>query len=167
MLNPEQLETTIKMLALAAAQIEATMIEAGESVSELSTSFSEIAEKFHHLDGHQDDTIVQVSRADFTALREQINQAIVAIQFYDRMTQRLHHVNDGLIETAGLLEDPEVPNTKWEALQDNIKKQYTMESERQMFDQIVSGKKLDEAIEIFKKVTANTLNDQSNDIELF
>lgn len=167
MLKPEQLESTIKMLALAAAQIEATMIEAGQSVSELSTSFSEIAEKFHHLDGHQDETLVQVSRTDFTALREQINQAIVAIQFYDRMTQRLHHVNEGLIETAELLENPKVSNTEWEALQETIKKQYTMESERQMFDQIVAGKKLDEALETFKKLTENTLNNQKNDVELF
>jgi len=168
MLEQDQLESTIKMLALAAAQIEATMIEAGNSVSELSTSFTEIAEKFHHLDGHESETVVKVNRDDFMELRQKINSAIVAMQFYDRMTQRLHHVNNGLTETATLLEEPSTIRSKdWSALQDGIKQRYTMESERKMFEQIVSGTSLSEALEDFKRITANTLNQATDDVELF
>lgn len=168
MLKQEQLESTIKMLALAAAQIEATMIEAGNSVSELSTAFSEIAEKFHHLDGHDSDTVIEVNREDFQALRQKINSAIVAMQFYDRMSQRLHHVNTGLTETAGLLEDPNgIEDHDWAVLQEGIKQKYTMESERQMFDQIVAGTALDDALETFKRVTSETLSKSADDIELF
>ncbi|GLQ31915.1 hypothetical protein [Litoribrevibacter albus] len=168
MLNQEQLEATIKMLALAVAQIEATMIEAGQSVTELSSSFSEIAENFHHLDGHDAETVIRVDRRDFSNLREKLNRAIIAMQFYDRMTQRLHHVNTGLTDTANLLGDPSnISDQDWNDLQNSIKQRYTMESERKMFEQIVSGISLDEALEAFKQITSSTLAEPQDDIELF
>jgi septal ring factor EnvC (AmiA/AmiB activator) len=168
MLKQEQLEATIKMLTLASAQIEATMIEAGQSIDELSSSFSEIAQQFHHLDGHEDETVVRVSREDFSQLRLKINQAIIAMQFYDRMTQRLHHINSGLSDTSKILENLDTATEQdWQKLQNMIRSNYTMESERNMFERIVAGTSLDEALNDFKRLTEKTVSKDNGDIELF
>jgi predicted RNase H-like nuclease (RuvC/YqgF family) len=85
------------------------------------------------------------------------------------MTQRLHHVNSGLIETATLLEDPDsiVPQD-WHKLQSGIKDNYTMESERAMFEQIVAGTSLKEALSSFKQSKDNESTSQTeDDVELF
>ncbi|GAA3920563.1 hypothetical protein [Litoribacillus peritrichatus] len=166
MSNQAKIESTIKMLALAAAQIEATMIESGNSVSALSNSFSTIAEKFHHLDDHNDDTVISLTTEDFQALRSKINEAIIAMQFYDRMTQRLHHINEGLSATSSLLESStSTPESDWVKLQETIKSRYTMESEREMFEQIIAGSPLKEALASFKN-SSSTFNNQE-EIELF
>jgi hypothetical protein len=167
--HKEQIESTICMLALAAAQIEATMLESGDSVSALSESFSAIAEKFHHLDGHKDNTVISLDMADFQSLRVKINEAIIAMQFYDRMTQRLHHINEGLTATSSLLENPTKTNeSNWSNLQKNIKNHYTMESERTMFEQIIAGSSLNEALTTFRQAASNPSNNVAeDDIELF
>ncbi len=170
MQNKEQIESTVRMLALAAAQIEATMLESGDSVSALSESFAAIAEKFHHLDGHEESTVISLDKADFQSLRAKINEAITAMQFYDRMTQRLHHINEGLTATSELLESPdEHPKSNWEELQNAIKNRYTMESERKMFEEIIAGASLSEALTSFREASINPINtnDTEDDIELF
>ena len=173
MLNKEQLDSTLQMLSLSIAQIEASMIEANESVQTLTSSFTKVAERFHHLDGHCYKTVVEVEPEEFANLRSHLNDAISSIQFYDRLTQRLHHVNESLASVKSLLDDPSnTDQSLWSTLQSAIKANYTMDSERILFESILKGESLDDALKKFQtslkdKKAQPEANDSEADIELF
>jgi prolyl oligopeptidase PreP (S9A serine peptidase family) len=94
-----------------------------------------------------------------------IQAAIIAFQFYDRMQQCLQHVTSNLRGLSKLVENPERlynPN-QWHEFQNQIRSRYTMESEKMMFDAILQGKSVDDAI-----AEKNALgHKKSDDIELF
>lgn len=51
------------------------------------------------------------------ALREQLQQAVTGLQFYDRLTQHLGHVQDYLAGSARKLgADPQVQDSRWTGL---------------------------------------------------
>jgi len=71
----------------------------------------------------------------------QMQQAIVAFQFYDTLVQRLDHVVICLSKLGELVSDSErnaLPK-EWSALQASIRNRYTMEKERELFDAILRG----------------------------
>ena len=101
------------------------------------------------------------------ATSETVQASVVAFQFYDRLQQCLQHVTLSLLELSELIEAPERlynPN-EWKKLQDQIKSRYTMESEKLMFDAILQGKSIVEAIEL-SAANAQTESDD-DEIELF
>jgi ubiquinone/menaquinone biosynthesis C-methylase UbiE len=97
--------------------------------------------------------------------KAKIQAAIIAFQFYDRMQQCLQHVTSNLRSLSTLVESPERlynPN-EWREFQHQIRSRYTMESEKMMFDAILQGKSIAEAISAKDAYQQS----QTNDIELF
>lgn len=155
-------EDTLKMLSVSVAQIQSTLNDGGESVDELTSSFVDLAETFHNLMTHKTD----IDHTDLVGIRHQIEHAIVAFQFYDRISQRLDHVSNSLMQMSDIIADPaqrQDPEV-WQTFQQHNQAKLTMESERQLFADILNGVPIDEAI-------ANTRNkrdaDSDDSIELF
>ena len=142
----QHLEQTVKMLYLAIAQIETALGEGNREAGIIGEAFSQISQHAKSLrsDGGDPDTC--------NVIDQQVLQAVTAFQFYDRMSQRVDHVQVGLrrlievMENEGDLHNPAV----WQKIQDEIKSSYTMEAERMMFDKIMQGVSLEEALEIFR-----------------
>ena len=67
--------------------------------------------------------------------------AATALQFHDRLNQRLTHVRDTLASLAKFLDEcaHHGPGSNWERLRSDIRGQYSMEQERVMFDLLVGG----------------------------
>jgi hypothetical protein len=95
------------------------------------------------------------------------NDSIVAFQFYDRMQQCLEHVTSNLNGLSNIVENPNLlyNSVEWKNLQNMIRDRYTMESEKAMFDAILGGKSIDEAIAIAADYEAE--DEKDNEIELF
>ena len=95
-----------------------------------------------------------------------VHTTVVAFQFYDRMTQKLDHVHNSLASLGALIGDPVriTSANAWNALQSDIRSSYTMEAERAMFDALMNGATVAEALELLTK-----LNDEQpeGDIDLF
>lgn len=179
--NPDldwsQLKETILMLNLAIAQIQQSMIEGDASVNTLTDSFTSLAtnlkdirDSIEHLEdtSHPENEKVKlIIQGSATTASDKVNAAIVAFQFYDKLTQRLQHVSDSLNSLSALIADPAslYSPPQWRALQEHIRSKYTMEEERKMFDKVLSGKPINEAIEEFKAEIHQ--NHQDDDIELF
>jgi hypothetical protein len=184
--NPDldwsQVRETINMITLAVAQIECTMKDGEEAVSELSESFTFMATQLQGLvdKGHMLENTQHKSASELIGeiqdnaqdIQGKVNKAIVAFQFYDRLTQRLDHAKRDLSWLSSLISDPcQLYNPQaWKKLQDDIASNYTMNEERIMFQQIMNGASVDDALEIYKhhfsKEDKN--EDQSGDeIELF
>lgn len=178
-LDWSQIQETITMLALAVAQVESSMNDGEESVSTLTSSFTKMAqyigkirEVTARITPDKLDKYKVVMAATTQELEDNVQNAVVAFQFYDRITQRLEHVCHSIDKLGGLINDKSAlfnPD-KWQALQGQIKSSYTMEAERIMFEHILRGHSIQEALEIYRHNFNNEDLNNSNDddeIELF
>ncbi|MDT8403853.1 hypothetical protein [Sulfuriflexus sp.] len=162
-----QVRETVRMLNLAMARMTHAMRDGDESVDHLSRSFTDMV---GHLKFMQD-TITQMAEDDTrrdllahsTAIRGQVDSAIMAFQFYDRLSQRMQHVSNSLEALSKLVDSPQrlYNPVEWKALQELIRANYTLDSDKQMFEDLLRGKSI-EAI-----MQAATVASSDGDIELF
>lgn len=168
-LDWSQVRETVKLLNLSAVQVDVLMQDSELSVNTLTESFTDIVESMqkinHHLlslDASDDSNQALVCCLE---TKDKIQRAIIAFQFYDRMQQCLQHVTSNLRGLSKLVENPERlynPN-EWRGFQGRIRSRYTMESEKMMFDAILQGQSVDDAI----AAKDAHQHSQSNNIELF
>jgi len=182
-LDWSQVRETINMLTLAVAQIEGSMKDGEKSVAELTDSFTYIASKLGNLSTsgkNLDNTSAQEQQAMIDSIKNEsedihnkVSNAIVAFQFYDRLSQRLDHVKRDLMWLSNVINSPEqlYSPLAWSKLQQDIASNYTMEAERIMFEHIMKGASIEQALEIYKHhfcASNDEKNDSSGDeIELF
>ena len=165
---------TILMLGVAIGQIEVVMRDGDESVGVLTNSFASmvnaVAAISMALQSLPDEEATRGVRetigSNCELVTSQMQDAIVAFQFYDRMVQRLDHVCHTVDALADLIADPRRLHNpdEWVAIQEKIRSKYSIESERVMFDAILNGATVVEALELSQQATAK---DRAADIELF
>lgn len=172
--NPDpdwsQVSETVLMLNLAVAQIVHTLQDGEESIATLGDSFTAMVNNIDMArsaateltDSTQKETILE----NCQTASSQIQHAIVAFQFYDRLSQRLSHVANSLASLGTLVSDQTRLSdpAQWRNLQDNIKSRYTLEIERQMFEAILDGASVEDAMQLIQQAEANKPDD---DIEFF
>jgi uncharacterized phage infection (PIP) family protein YhgE len=164
-LGAKEVQETILMLNLSVAQIELSINEGDHSVNTLIDSFTymsqhleaieqssqKIADMTDQVDGmaeHNASLLTQTSD-----LSEKMHQAIIAFQFYDKLSQRLNHVSVGLSGLAEIVshEMHAKDQAQWEAFKLNVRKGTSMQEEEELFELIFDQKRpVNEAIEIMK-----------------
>lgn len=180
--NPDldwsQLKETILMLNLAVAQIDQSMNEGNSSVETLSKSFTALATNLTDIQSAipqlkvEDDNslkVQQVIQGSSITAADKVQTAIVAFQFYDKLTQRLDHVSHSLSALTQLISNPNALYSpiEWRALQEAIRSKYTMDEERNMFDKVISGISIETALSEFRVEMENKSVDEEDEIELF
>jgi hypothetical protein len=166
-----QASETILMLYLAIAQLEMAMRDSGGSVDVLTSTFTSI---YGNLMGLVDtartlpespikDSIQSIGNG----ISGQMQQTIVAFQFYDRLSQRLSHVSHSLEDLSRIVSDPARHNNPaaWQELQQKIRSKYTMEEEKIMFDTVLATGDVRLALDQFVKRKQEEAG--SSDVELF
>ncbi len=168
-LDWSQVRETVRMLNVAIAQIERTMLEGDESVNTLTNSFTDmvsnaqiIAAAAEKLPESEEKRVII---DNYQAIADRIQLAIVAFQFYDRLAQRLSHVTNSLAALSELVDTPErlYNPYEWLGLQQKIKSKYTIEADRAMFEAILNGSTVEEALALSRQQQQGT----QDDIELF
>ncbi len=158
------------MLILSAVQVEDMLNESDVSVNTLTESFTSIVEHMQAINDYllalDSGEVRDQALACCAETTDKIQASIIAFQFYDRMQQCLQHVTSNLKGLSELVEDQNrlYNPVEWRDFQHQIRSRYTMESEKLMFDAIVKGKSVDEALAI---KNAHQEEDQSDNIELF
>lgn len=172
-LNWSQVRETVLMLELSSVQIEAAMKDSNASVEVLTNSFTsmaglmqQISETVHTL---PDEGEVGAAKQSLSGVSEHVSgmvhQAIIAFQFYDKLVQRLAHVGVSLGDLSDLVADRLRlfnPN-EWVALQDKIRAKYSTREEIAMFEAVMQGMPVQEAVDKFMA----EMKEKSDDIELF
>lgn len=176
-LNWSQVRETVLMLELSAVQIETAMKDSNASVEVLTNSFTSMAGYMRMIS----DTIqtlpdqgeVGVAKQNLSGVSEHVSgmvhQAIIAFQFYDKLVQRLDHVChslsglSGLVSDTGRLYNP----AEWSGLQELIRSKYTMAEERDMFDAVMAGATVEEALKHYMTARMQQVEDSGGEIELF
>lgn len=169
-LDWSQIRETVKLLAVSVAQVEGGMRIGDESVNVLAKSFTDMVEDMTAIRAtlmtldeskERDNALTHCS-----ATQDKIHGAIVAFQFYDRLQQCLQHVSQGLKGLSDIIDTPtRLYNPfEWQRFQAEIRSRYTMETEKVMFDAILQGKSLDEALALAVDCDGKADEDE---IELF
>jgi len=173
-----QVRETVLMLYLSAAQIEAAMHEGGQSVHRLTHAFESISKASNQLsqalstlESDSQTTILPVAQEAVAMINNEIQNSVVAFQFHDRISQRLHNVTTALHSLSDLINAIERTGNpdEWQLLQTTIKQGYTMESERLMFEHIMLGASVQDALAIYRHNFDDLpeTDDSDDDIELF
>ncbi len=168
-----QVRETTLMLELATGQIEAAMRDSNASVDVLTDSFTTMAGYLHMMtntlgtlpdEGEIGDTKKNILEAA-NHVTGMVHQSIVAFQFYDRLTQRLAHVSHSLAALNDLVGDKHrvLSPQEWLALREKIRSKYTSVDECAMFDAVISGMTVREALEHYM----SDMKDRGSDIDLF
>ena len=83
-----------------------------------------------------------------------MRDASVALQFHDRLVQRLAHAREALEVLAGAVADRHQHHSRadWDRLRDGIRAQYSMEQERVIFDLLVGGASPESVLDTLKNL---------------
>lgn len=184
-LGSKEVQQTILILNLSVAQIDLSITEGDNSVNTLIDSFTfmskhieqiqqtghKIAELTESVDGMDDHKSVLLSEAG--ELSQKMQQAVIAFQFYDKLSQRLAHVSHGLSGLAEIVShEMKVKSAEeWEAFKANVRKGTTMREEEELFELIFDEHvPADKAIEIMKQRMRERMHqqeEQEDEIEFF
>lgn len=176
-LDWSQVRETVLMLELAAGQVDAAMRDSNTSVEVLTDTFTSLAETLQIIEvavGTLPDTVgnglVKAEIENNTRLvTAKVHHAIVAFQFYDKLVQRLDHVCHSLASLSTLvadrrrLYDPE----EWHGLQGAILAKYTMAEETAMFNAVLGGVPVKEALDNYMAERMKEVESSGGEIELF
>lgn len=169
-LDWSQVQETVRMLNLAVTQLERTMSDGSESVNALTETFASLIGGIQAIGmaaKNLPDTPEKATiEANVNPAAEKINTAIIAFQFYDKLSQRLAHVSNSLDALGKLIANPTrlFNPYEWHGLQAMIKSKYTIEQDRIMFEAILSGATVDEALALSTK---GKQQEDDGDVELF
>jgi uncharacterized coiled-coil protein SlyX len=174
-LDWSQIRETVRMLSLSVAQIEMAMNQSDDSIGALTTTFTAMVEQTQKISAASEkinqsgnEQPIAEIQAQCTEISNSVNHSIVAFQFYDKLSQRLDHVNHSLNLLAELVSDQNRlynPN-EWLGLQGSIRGRYTMVEEQAMFDALLSGASIEEALEICRE-KVNQVANSAAEIEFF
>lgn len=169
-LDWSQLKETMLMLNLAVSQIDHSMHDGNKSVNTLASSFTMLANIMKDMEKSLHQLPEGDIRDNLTNSTEcasaNISSAIINFQFYDKLSQRLSHVSKDLAALNTLISDPSTLYSPymWKQLQEQIRDDYTMEEERKMFDKVLAGVSIEQAIQ---ELNEDLQNKGEDDIELF
>lgn len=176
--NPDmdwsQVRETVLMLELSMVQIDTALRDSRASFEVLSNTFTAMANFL----GSQQETLMALPTTEEgeamkagvletgSHVMSMMNEAIISFQFYDRMGQRLDHVCRSLHELSQLVADRNkiYSPDEWMKLQDLIRSMYTTPEERDMFDAVILGVPVEEAIHNY---VTNLQEKSGGDVELF
>jgi len=184
-LGSKEVQQTILVLNLSIAQIDLSITEGDNSVNTLIDSFtfmSQHIQQIQEVGGKLVDMIdssIEVDEHKNLLLSEagelsaKMQQAIIAFQFYDKLSQRLEHVSHGLTGLAEIVShEMKVKNeSEWEAFKSSVRKGTTMREEEELFELIFDQHvPTEEAIDIMKQRMRDRMHQEENveeEIEFF
>jgi len=132
-----------KLLELARAQIDDSLDEADRSVETLLGTLARLLENLRPLTAPGEPLQAESAIPPELAahIRDDAATVIEAMQFYDRLNQRLGHLRDGLAELGRLFADRDAANhaEAWPTLHERIRALYANEPDRRLFDTVMGS----------------------------
>ena len=169
--TPEQ--QIAHMLQLCEAQMESALSESDLAVEQLVQSFAAVIEAGQALTVANDQQSSQAGAGNLSqhleAMKRQTAAAIVAFQFYDKLTQRLGHVRYSLSALALFVCDRAKAGEReqWCRLFSTLRRLYRTEEERQIFTMMVDGASAEQAREHIHQTTLTLRTDAAGEVEIF
>ncbi|MGH8206655.1 MAG: hypothetical protein ACRETK_07750 [Steroidobacteraceae bacterium] len=155
-----------RFLELGAAQLDAAIRESDARVDQLATAITAVATDARELESQvqaldsPDPAAVKQARARISrltdALGAHVHTTITALQFYDKLIQRLTHVREGLaIPSDTAAAAVSLAAADWSALLEQVRSRYSMVEERVLFDFMMRGLNADQMLKALTGLRAS------------
>ena len=150
---------TILMINVAVARIEHAMLEGDDSFNSLSQSFVEIVKSTNQIVADskklEDSPTKNQIETNCQDISQRVGDSIVAFQFYDKLSQRMGLVSQTLNSLNKLLDDADKKDVQdeWLMLQKTIRSKYTLDADQEMFDAVLKGSSIEDALKVAIKKT--------------
>ena len=140
------------LLQLAAAQLTLSLEETEKPFNDLTKLFLEIVEHHRNIE----ELLQEKPYPDIEKLHKlhkqtesKVKISVVDFQFYDRMSQRLHHILSNLQQAILVLTDSSAfqDEKTWERIFKGIQESYTMQEEKELYLAIKQGEGFESAVE--------------------
>ena len=174
-LDWSQVRETVRMINLAVAQIDMAMRQSDDSIDALTSSFTTmvdhvaaISQSTEQISGQENASLVDKIQSDCADVTGNMQHSIIAFQFYDKLSQRLEHVNQSMMLLAELVADQSrlYNPAEWVELQNAIRSRYSMKEEEEMFDALLAGASIEEALDLCRD-KVNHMTTSQEEIEWF
>jgi len=179
-LGAKEVQETIMVLNLSVAQIELSITDGDNSVNALIDSFSYmskhiddieaasrlIAEMSGSIEGIEEHNASLLTQTNELAIKMQ--QAIIAFQFYDKLSQRLDHVSIGLSGLSEIVSHEMrcTDKEEWESFKASVRKGTTMREEEELFELIFDNQMhAKDAIDEMKDRMRKRMNEEEAEVE--
>ncbi len=153
-------------LELAFAQLDGAVKEADGRVDRLSHALVDLRKGLDEitqlLAQHASPAMLAAS---IERMNEEVSDAVVAMQFYDKLTQRLAHVREGLALPKALIDaGPQPKSAHFDEVCAQIRARYSMVEERVVFDFLLRGTGPEQMLEALMDLRGAT---NPGELELF
>ncbi len=164
------------MLGLCEAQMESALAESDQAVDVLIKAFTGLHETTRALKAIANDLPPELRgqlngklEEQIGSIHEQMSSAVVAFQFYDKLTQRLGHVRYSLTSLAMFVCNRTQTSQResWERLFSTLRRLYRTEEEREIFQLMADGASAEDARAQAEHHGDERAANQTGDIELF
>jgi hypothetical protein len=133
-----------QFLNLGVAQLDAAVRESDAQVDKIAQSLAAIANDMQQFEANAE--LVASVRASLAA-------AVKALQFYDKLVQRLTHVRSGLAIPADATADLGVAaSVDWNDILDQVRARYSMVEERVLFDFMMRGLRAEQMLKALQSL---------------
>jgi len=154
-----------RFLELGAAQLDAAMRESDARVDKLAAAVGGVAADARALEqavrtlDSQDASAVQYARARIRELTQALSAhadaTVTALQFYDKLVQRLTHVREGLVMPSDSAAGKSAA-VDWNGLLEQVRARYSTVEERVLFDFMMRGLNADQMLKALSGLRAST-----------
>jgi hypothetical protein len=136
------------MLGLCEAQMESALQESDKAVDALVKAFSGLVDATRsvstltqNLPPELKTSLSSDLEQQLASISKQVGSAVMAFQFYDKLTQRLGHVRYSLSTLALFVCDRRQSSRpdEWERLHNTLRRLYRTEEEKQIFRMLMDG----------------------------
>jgi len=165
------------MLGLCEAQMESALQDSDKAVDTLIQAFTSLVDTTRSINALTESlpaeikaTVASDLNQQVQAISKQMASAVVAFQFYDKLTQRLGHVRYSLSTLALFVCDrSQAANPdQWRRLLNTLRRLYRTEEERQIFQSIMDGIASEQVHEASSASGSDSMADSKiGEIELF
>jgi hypothetical protein len=155
-----------RFLELGAAQLDSAMRESDARVDKLAVAISSVAadagaleQAVRSLDATDAATAQRARQriGELTcALRAHAEASITALQFYDKLIQRLTHVREGLVMPSESAGSAKRASVDWKGLLEQVRARYSTVEERVLFDFMMRGLAADQMSSALTGLRAST-----------
>jgi len=143
-LTHKELRKTIMTLNLSIAQIDLSMTEGEYSVDGLIDSFNYMRSEIERMKtvamtpNVSIENIRDIVNEEASVLDQKFTSSIVAFQFYDKLSQRLHHVSESLSVLTDIIsaETRSVDAQVWDVFLKKMERYASMQEEYELFELI-------------------------------
>lgn len=141
-------------LNLGVAQLDAAMRESDAQVGRISQGLGAILAEVQRLEARVPPGAIEGDVATcVNAVRAAAQDVVKALQFYDKLIQRLTHVRSGLAIPADATSDMACAvKVDWNDILDQVRTRYSMVEERVLFDFMMRGLRAEQMLKALESL---------------